>query len=157
RSLGVLATDRLRLCENSPYDGPPCTALPAMTAPLELDGGTLQAAATFRIDRDVVIGSRSGTIDTNGFTLSLDRLRGDGSFTKTGAGTLALQGPASYGGATIIDAGTLQLGAGAALPSSTTLAVADSARFETTGQDVRVASLTGAGSVSLSGGSLTIN
>src|SRR5262249_37314027 len=58
RSLGVLATDRLRLCENSPYDGPPCTALPAMTAPLELDGGTLQAAATFRIDRDVVIGSR---------------------------------------------------------------------------------------------------
>lgn len=80
------------------------------TAPLVLDGGTLQftADATTNAARPVTLGANGGTIDTqtNNDTIG-GSIGGSGGLTKTGSGTLTLSGPNTYTGGTTISAGTL--------------------------------------------------
>ncbi|MBV8330046.1 MAG: autotransporter domain-containing protein, partial [Verrucomicrobia bacterium] len=81
-----------------------------------LDGGTLQATATFSSNRSMTVTSNNGNIDvtgTNALTWG-GVISGSGALTKTDTGTLELTSNDSYAGTTTIAAGTLQLGNGGA-------------------------------------------
>ena len=137
--------------------------------PLRLNGGALRAGQSLTflvadeafIPRDpfevpIELGTRGGTIDTNGFTITAAEIRGAGTLRKIGAGTLLLRRPTTYGGDTMIEAGTLRVGLGCSLPSTSAVTVAPGATLENEGQAVTIGSLEGAGTVALSGGSITV-
>jgi autotransporter-associated beta strand protein len=80
-------------------------------------GGTLQYSASNTTDysaRFSNAASQQYSIDTNSqsVTLASDLTSTGGSFTKLGAGTLALTGANTYDGATTVSAGALQVGSG---------------------------------------------
>jgi autotransporter-associated beta strand protein len=137
------------------------TAPGAATAgQLTLDGGTLQTTANFTLNanRGIALGAGDGTIQTNtGTTLTYNGIAlGAGDLNKTGGGTLALGGANNYGGATNINAGTLQLGASNVLPNTTAVTVASGATFDVNNRTETVSSLAGAGTVTLGTGTGTL-
>ncbi|RWC99206.1 MAG: autotransporter outer membrane beta-barrel domain-containing protein [Mesorhizobium sp.] len=74
---------------------------------LTLSGGTLRNTAVFGSARDVTLAATGGTFDTvTDLTLS-GAISGAGSLAKTGSGALTLTGTNSYGGNTLVSAGTL--------------------------------------------------
>ncbi len=88
---------------------------------LSLQGGTLQAGASFTSNRAILLGSAaSNRIDTQGFDVTLNGAIGNGPgnqsgnfLDKLGSGTLTLTGANSYANRTLIAGGTLALsGAG---------------------------------------------
>ena len=82
---------------------------------------------------------------------------GTGGLTKSSAGILSLTGASDYTGATEVDAGTLQLGSGGNLASTTALIVNGGVfDLENGGQTVGLLSGTGGG-LNLGNGSLTVN
>lgn len=90
---------------------------------LTLNGGTLRATKTFTIDdanRGLMLGSSGGALEVDSaYTLTVvNAITGPGSLTKTGTGTLALQGTNQYTGDTRIAQGKLALTGSAALASS---------------------------------------
>lgn len=75
--------------------------------------GTLQLAAAFDLaaTRAINLAPGGGIFDTNGFDSTIAQpIGGDGGLTKTGLGTLTLNGASSYPGETTILAGTLAVG-----------------------------------------------
>ena len=73
-----------------------------------LDGGSLIVDASGSYSSDIGITANNGTIDTAGNDAALTgTISGDGSLTKTGAGTLVLTGANTYTGGTTIADGTL--------------------------------------------------
>jgi len=79
---------------------------------ITLDGGTLQATATFELDSDrgIAIGAGNGTISVNnGAELTYDGIiaGGGAALTKEGSGTLVLTGANTYSGGTTVRAGAL--------------------------------------------------
>lgn len=94
----------------------------AIADQLTLNGGTLRSSATFAIDdanRGVTIGASGGTFAPDaGTTLTLSEpIAGSGVLTKSGAGTLIINGADSRAGGTVVNQGTLALGAGASSSS----------------------------------------
>lgn len=79
-----------------------------------------------------------------------------GTLSKTGAGTLVLSGANTYTGTTNISAGTLQVGASAAVPNGTAMTVANGATFNLNGYTQSVGALSGAGALQLAGGTLVV-
>ncbi|MFC0228937.1 autotransporter outer membrane beta-barrel domain-containing protein [Serratia aquatilis] len=82
---------------------------------LALDGGTLEANASFTTGRTVTITGSNGTIQTDaGATLTAAGVitGATGALTKTGTGTLALTAANTYSGGSTISSGTLQIGDG---------------------------------------------
>ena len=76
---------------------------------LTLINGTLQATASFTIARPITLSAPGGTFDTNGNQLTLQgAISGSGALTKTGAGTLILDGVNTYRGGTTVSGGILQ-------------------------------------------------
>ncbi len=76
---------------------------------LTLINGTLQATASFTIARPITLSAPGGTFDTNGNQLTLQGvISGSGALTKTGAGTLILDGVNTYRGGTTVSGGILQ-------------------------------------------------
>jgi len=81
------------------------------------DGGTLKLSADITsliiqgsTPFNVSTGTGGGIIDTNGFSTEIGvGVSGAGGLTKTGAGTLTLDGTNSYNGATTVSAGTLYI------------------------------------------------
>ena len=71
----------------------------------------------------VTLGDGSLTVDQSATTSFAGSIGGAGGLTKTGAGQLSLTGASSYTGDTTVDAGTLQLGSGGSLASTTALIV----------------------------------
>ncbi|GJE57434.1 autotransporter-associated beta strand repeat-containing protein [Methylobacterium thuringiense] len=100
-------------------------------------GGTLLAGS------DNTSSSYAGTI------------RGATALTKAGTGTLTLSGANSHAGATTVSAGTLQAGAVNALSAASAVTVASTGRMDLNGFNQTVASLAGAGSVTLGSATLT--
>ena len=68
-------------------------------------------------------------------------------FEKRGAGRLTLTGANTYAQPTVVSGGTLALAAGASLPASTAITVADGATLDLGGNAAAAASLSGAGTL----------
>ncbi len=106
-------------------------------ADVSLSGGTLQATATFALDnaganaRKVSLNGYNNTIDVtgnnaltiNGVVANGGSTAGNPTLRKSGTGTLVLGGSNTYGGDTVISAGTLQVGTGSTSGSLAATAV----------------------------------
>lgn len=90
-----------------------------MTGNVHFDGGTLKArqdTANMISASSIAVSSRGGTVDTNGFNVTIAQAIADeagqsGSLRKTGQGTLTLSAASSYKGGTTVDGGTLVVAA----------------------------------------------
>ena len=92
------------------------------TGTLTFNGGTLQAAADGLALANAANLAGAGTIDTQARSLTYaGTVSGPGALTKVGSGTLALTGYNSYGGGTVIDAGTVQVSASYIDPATESL------------------------------------
>ena len=99
---------------------------PTSGAALNLDGGTLQATATFGLFNGTAgTNNRALTLAANGGTLAVSAantlsvagvISGTGALTKSDAGTLALSGTNTYTGTTTVTGGVLRLDVASALP-----------------------------------------
>jgi autotransporter-associated beta strand protein len=98
-----------------------------------------------------VIFAGSNTITVNG------QVTGAGNMVMAGPGQLALNASNSYGGQTLLDAGTTLLGNSTAIPATSPLAVAGAATLNLNGISPTVTSLSGAGSVLLGANTLSIS
>jgi autotransporter-associated beta strand protein len=133
---------------------------PAETA-YNLNGGTLGAYASW----STVVGMNIGgpaTIDNGGYTISLSgNLSGTGALTVVGTGTLNLTGNNTFSGATLVKAGTVNLGTvGAnngygALDGSSSLTIAAGAFVNAQGRNAL--SVANHLPVSINGGTLNAN
>ncbi|MEO7933581.1 MAG: autotransporter-associated beta strand repeat-containing protein [Chthoniobacterales bacterium] len=86
--------------------------------------------------------------------LTTGAIGGSQNLTKSGAGVLTVNGVSTYTGATLVNTGTLRLGVADALPTTTDLTVSSGAGFDLAGFNATTNSLSGAGSVTLGGGTL---
>jgi len=115
---------------------------------LTLDGGTLTTTAGFTLNafRGIALGGSGGTINVSAGTLTYNGIAaGAGSLTKAGGGTLTLGGVNSYTGATIISAGTLQLGASGVIADASAVTVTGT--LDLNGNDETVGSIAGSGTI----------
>ena len=109
-------------------------------AALTFGAVTLTGAATFNpTTADATLGAVSGSF----------------GFTKTGAGTLILNGTSSYTGTTTISVGTLRLGVAGGVSATSAVSIASGAIFDANNLNAAIGSLTGAGNVTLGSGILT--
>ncbi|MGK6353839.1 autotransporter-associated beta strand repeat-containing protein [Sphingomonas sp. DT-207] len=134
---------------------------------LSLQGGTLQAGASFTSARNILLGSPdSNSIDSQGFDVTLTGTIGDGPnnsagnfVNKLGSGTLTLTGTNTYNNRTVIAGGTLAL-AGAGTIGSGNLVVASGTVFDISQTDVgaRIIQLNSgsAGTIALGSKTLTL-
>jgi fibronectin-binding autotransporter adhesin len=72
---------------------------------------------------------------------------------KSGAGTLTIAGASTFGGSTTISAGTLKYGIDNALPTATAVSISSGATLDLGSYNATIASLTGAGTIDLTGAS----
>lgn len=92
------------------------------TGSFKFYGGALRFGGVFDPSvRTVTLGLGGGTLDTNGFDITIASSIGNngaGGLTKDGGGTLTLGAAVSYTGASVITLGTLKYGVNAALQTS---------------------------------------
>ncbi|MGK6309965.1 autotransporter-associated beta strand repeat-containing protein, partial [Variovorax sp. DT-64] len=129
--------------------------LGAATAPLTLDGGTLQNTAAVTTARAITIGSAGGGFQTDADLTSTGSISGAGGVTKTGTGTLVLAGPNSYSGATTISRGTLRAGAANTFSTASAVTLGGGATLDLNNFSQTIGSLAGFGFVTLGTGTLT--
>ena len=131
--------------------------LGAVGGSLVFGGGTLQLLGNFTSARAVTLNAGGGTVDTNGSNATLSgAIAGTGGLTKVGAGTLSLSGASGYAGATSVNGGVLQAGATNVFASSSAITVASGATLDFNSFNQILASLAGAGSVTMGAGSMTV-
>ncbi len=161
------------------------TGTDAMTSDFAVNGGTLvlsggaalndaaalvtAAGTTARIvggNEQVRTISGAGAIDLGANALILGGndsstysgvISGSGSLAKFGTGVLTLSGANSYTGLTQISGGTLRLGASDVIANASTVLVASGATFDLAGFNETIGGLTGAGTVALGAGRLTVD
>ncbi|NBT25489.1 MAG: hypothetical protein EBT09_02790, partial [Actinobacteria bacterium] len=123
---------------------------------ITLNGGTLEFTDDVSIapNRGITLGSFDGTISVatgkSGTIGTIIAGLSGADLTKSGAGTLTMNGINSYVGATTISAGTLKLGGAGVLSDSTAVSVASGATFDLNSNAETVGSIAGAGSITLS-------
>lgn len=85
------------------------------------------------------------------------QLTGLGDFTKTGSGTLRIDGAVTFTGETIVNGGVLKLGTGNRLPSASAVTIAAGAMLDLNGFSDTIGAVTTAGNVHLgAGATLTV-
>ena len=149
-------------------------------------GGTTIAGGTLRVENNAALGTGTvrttgSVLDyANGITLNnpividsnttqlqvlagsatqagaISELNGPRPLEKIGAGTLTLATPATYTGTTMVRAGTLQAGGANVFATGSAHNVASGATLDLNGFNQTVGSLTGAGTVKLGAGTLTV-
>ncbi|TCR65372.1 autotransporter-associated beta strand repeat-containing protein [Bosea sp. BK604] len=121
------------------------------------NGGTLATTASFDTTRSVTLTGAGGVDVSTGTQLGLGGpVSGPGSLAKLGAGTLVLSGASNYTGATLVQAGTLRAGAAGTLASASAFSVSAGATLDLAGFDHSIASLEGAGAVTLGAATLSL-
>lgn len=133
-------------------------AIPATSAVMVAAGATLDlnsfndAVGSLAGAGTVTLGS--ATLTTGGDNSSTafgGVISGTGGLVKNGTGTFTLFGVNTYAGATVVNSGTLRIGATFAVPSTSAVTVAAGGTFDLNTFDDRIGSLAGAGSVILGG------
>ncbi|RDJ27830.1 hypothetical protein DWF00_13000, partial [Bosea caraganae] len=129
-------------------------------------GGTTISAGTLQLGDGTLDGSIAGSIVNNGMlsfntagSISFDgAMTGTGGLAKSGSGTLTLTGAIGSTGATTINAGTLLLGTGGSLASSSAVNITSSTGIlDLNGLTQTLGDLAGMGEVKLGSGALTID
>lgn len=128
---------------------------------LALNGGTLLVTGTITSDRAVTLGAGNGTIEVApGRALlfgSASTFTGPGGLTKSGTGTLAIQGSSDYAGATLVQAGRLVASSDTAFSANSDYTIQAGATLEVPETRVPVVgSLSGAGAVEISSGAMLL-
>jgi autotransporter-associated beta strand protein len=128
--------------------------LGAASGGLSFAGGTLQLMGTTTLLRNVTLNTGGGSIDTNGFNVTLDSAAsGTGGLTKVGAGTLTLAANNIYSGGTTVSSGTLQVGNGGTSGSIVgNVANSGTLAFNRSDNSSYTGVISGSGAVTKSGG-----
>jgi autotransporter-associated beta strand protein len=134
-----------------------------LTASNSYTGGTLISAGTLELGSGGFIAG--GITNNAGLRIGADLtnvVSGSGSLTKATGSTASLWNPNTYTGATVVEAGQLQLDGAGEISSSSTLQVASGATFSATGlfktsNNLTIAGLSGAGNVYNAAGTLAVN
>ncbi|MBP7240455.1 autotransporter-associated beta strand repeat-containing protein [Amaricoccus sp.] len=86
------------------------------TGGLAFDTGTLRTTASFTLPRATTLEAGGGVIETTAGTIDFTGvIGGDGALTKTGAGTLVLDGANTFAGGVQVDEGVVEVAADAGL------------------------------------------
>jgi autotransporter-associated beta strand protein len=135
------------------------------TGSIRVDGGTLDIAATsptvgaVTLDGGTIIGS--GTLNASSYDVQFGSisaiLGGSNGLTKSTAALVTLSGANTYTGTTAVSAGTLFNGAANVVADSSVVSIAGSATWNLNGFTETVSAITGAGTVSLGSGTLSLN
>lgn len=125
-------------------------ALGVTAAALSLNGGSLKAIGDLSSARAITLGASGGLFNTNAYALTLSGIiSGAGALTKNGEGTLTLGGANTYLGTTTINAGTLLLAAGGALPQVSTITLVSGATLDLDVYTATAAAYAGAGTLAM--------
>lgn len=122
------------------------------TSTINADAGTLYIGANIINAASLVTFTNNGTINFAGVLGS-----STGGLTKTGTGTLIVNGANTYTGATTISGGVIQFGATGNLPGASAVTVNAGSTLDLNSLNESVLSLAGAGGVTLGSGTLTVN
>jgi autotransporter-associated beta strand protein len=160
----TISAGTLSISADSGLGTPPASAVAAQIA---LSGGAkLQTTATFTLNanRGLTLGTSGGTIETTGTSVLTygGIIAGTTALTKEGTGTLVLGGSNSYTGATNVNTGTLAISAADRLADATAVTIVAGATFDLTNNaagnfNETVASIAGAGGVTLGSATLTLS
>lgn len=127
----------------------------------------LAAAGSLQLLSDEAIGALSGAgsvllgdnllaVGANGDDTTFGGvISGAGDFAKIGGGVLTLAGANTWTGQTLVDAGTLRLGASNVLADATAIHLAAGAALDLAGADETIGGLSGLGDITFGGGGLT--
>ena len=140
------------------------------TGPINFSGTSavlVAKAAATTISRPITVGVVSGTgiyaqFDTGSNALTLSGSITDtlattgGGIVKLGTGKLSLTATSSYTGPTLINGGTLALASTASITTSSTVSVASGATLNLGGGNQSVRALSGSGSITTGGATLTV-
>lgn len=140
-------TGTIILTANNGYTGQ--TTINAGTLQIG-NGGTTGSLGSFNVVNNAsLLFNRSNAIAV------ANAISGTGSLTQDGSGVLTLLNTNSYTGATIIIAGTLQIGINQAIPINSDVTVIPSATLDLNGYTNTINTLAGSGFVTLGSGSLS--
>jgi autotransporter-associated beta strand protein len=120
-------------------------------------GGNDQSVAGLSGAGNVDLRDGDFTVNQGANTTFSGVMRGIGSLTKRGGGTLTLFGNNTYAGPTRVAGGTLALGSGGSLNPATTLDISAPATFRLTDNNQTVAKLSGTGTLDLGMGKLNLD
>ena len=96
------------------------------------------------------------TFNTSAGNTTVGAISGSFGFTKTGGGTLVVNGSSNYSGSTVVQSGTLALGNAAGVSATSALNISAGATFDLRNLSAVIGSLTGAGDVTLGSGNLDV-
>jgi autotransporter-associated beta strand protein len=132
-------------------------------ANLTIDGGTVRvtsAASTGTNARTIVLGpDPTNTIDTNGFDAVVGSVSGVGGLTKTGDGTLLMQGANSFAGDILIAQGTIKINgtAGSFFADNVISTVAAGATLDMSNNSEQWGGIAGAGTIIIGQGTADLH